>query len=428
VNGRIRAYTYFPLSTVIIVPGAGVWSEDLTDTLRTFPNTMTDHLPAGTFRFAARCLDDAGAESPVDAGQFRRGVSQVVVNWDPETWMTELFNWSYKKPVHTQINFTDNLPDTVPYKSWTYFRYYSHDDARDGKVCFPGEADECINFQIKVVRESAHAGSGEDSGWLPRQGVHDSELGTTADSNTVNMASYEYDLLASGVDENGTRDGTPATVHLVGNFAPTMDTFLLDDHLGNPVNTAVIDTLVWDFYKGIGWPYDAESDTVQADGVYYKYFGFNMSATGHDDIRDPAGSAVGTWSYNTYTDFNSLDDPGTSHRIGRTGVWFEGDVGNEMFEETKFRFRYNEADGDDLFADLSAYPFLNQVITLVVYGRDTKNVETAFDQFVFWNQVPPGASAGNGISTKNLINSFNPVESGRWTEPRIVQFYLRFTR
>ena len=73
VNGRVRGYQYFPLSTAIIIPGAGLWYDDVTDTLRSFPNTVADHLPAGSFRFAAKCVDDAGAESQVDASNFGAG-------------------------------------------------------------------------------------------------------------------------------------------------------------------------------------------------------------------------------------------------------------------------------------------------------------------------------------------------------------------
>lgn len=428
VNGLVRGYQYFPLSTVIVVPGSGIWGEDLGDTLRNFPNTVADHLPAGTFRFAAKCVDDAGAESQVDAGFFRSGVAQVVVNFDPNTWITQVKRSTFydDSTVVRTINFTDNKADTVPYRSWISIYYYSHDDRRDTKLCSLADPDECINYNVRVVRKSERLGQGEDSNWLPRSGDHDSDANSTADSNSVNIASFEYDLMASAKDENGTRDGTPATVHIIGNYDPTLDTFAMEDHLGNPVNTAAIDTVEWNFYKGIGWPYTSLSDTVQSDSVRFKEFGFRMIATGHDDKRDPKGSAVKTWRYGTFTDFQSLSDPGTSQIIGRSGVaWFPGDVDNHVNELAKVKLRYNDRNGDDLFADPPAY--VNQVVTVVFLGRDTQLLEPDFSQYVYWNLVPPGAKAG-GTSSKNLINSFNAETSGRWTAPKVVSFYLRLTR
>jgi len=50
------------------------------------------------------------------------------------------------------------------------------------------------------------------------------------------------------------------------------------DHFDTAVNTAVVDTLTWHFYKGIGWPYDDIRDTLQTDLVYFKEFGFKVRA------------------------------------------------------------------------------------------------------------------------------------------------------
>jgi hypothetical protein len=236
VNGHVRGYNYFPLSTIIVIPGAGIWGSDVTDTLRNFPNTVADHLPAGSFRFAAKCVDDAGAESQVDASQFRNGVAEVVVNFDPNTWLTQAKRTTFyaDSTVVRPINFTDNKPDTVPYKSWVTFYYYGHDDKRDTKLCSLADPDECLNFQVKVIRQSARLNNGEDSGWLPRSGVHDSDENSTADSNSVNIASFEYDLEPATIDENGSRDGTPPALHIIGNYDPTLDTFALKDHFDVP--------------------------------------------------------------------------------------------------------------------------------------------------------------------------------------------------
>ena len=204
---------------------------------------MADPIPAGTFRFAAKTIDDAGAQSQVDGGQFREGVSQIVVNFDPDTWLTEATYSAFfdDKPdtLNVPINFTDNVPDTVPERAWVTFHYYSHDDNRDIRLCSTADPDECIDFRVRVVRKSARFGSSgagsEDSRPLPvSPAVHDSDANTTADSNSVNISTFEYDLFASGVDENGTQDGTPAGLHVIGNYDPTMDTFSLEDQPGQP--------------------------------------------------------------------------------------------------------------------------------------------------------------------------------------------------
>lgn len=432
-NGRVRGYQFFPLSTEIIVPGAGLWYDNLADTTRNFANTVEDPIPNGTFRFAAKCIDDAGAESQIDAGAFRSGVSQIVVNFDPNTWMTRVKRTTFyaDSVVVRDINFTDNKADTVPYKSWITIFYYAHDDRRDTRLCSVADPDECIDFNVKVVRVDARSpNTGEDSGLLPRSGVHDSDANSTADSNSVNIGSFEYDVKAVAVDENGTRDGTPASVHVIGNYDPTLDTYAMQDHFGAPMNTTTVDTLVWNFYKGIGWPYDAPSDTVQTDDRYFKEFGFHIIASGHDDRRDPQGSAVKAWRYGAFTGFQSLDNPGTPVQIGRAGAaWFSGDAPNHVDELAKIKVRYDDPQGDDVFADPVNFGlgFVNQVITIVFYGRDTTLLEPSFDQYVFWNFVPTGEKAGT-LSSKNLINSVNASESGRWTQPKVVSFYLRFTR
>lgn len=433
VNGQVRGYQFNPLSTEIVLPGSGVWTDDLSDTLRSFPNTVDNPLPAGSFRFSAKCIDDAGAESPIDGGKFRQGVSQVVVNFDPDTWMTRVTNKAFyktKPPVLTEINFTDNKPDTVPYKSWVTIYYYGHDDKRDTRLCSVADPDECINFNLRVIRQSERLGASgyENSLWLPRNAYHDSDANSTADSNSVNMGSFEYDVQAGAVDENGSQDGTPASVHIIGNFDPVMDTFAMKDQFDQTtISPAVIDTLDWNFYKGIGWPYSARGDTLQDDGVYYKWFGFNLHATGHDDKRDIEGSGIKTWRYRMFLNYVDMDHPGTEITgIGRAGIsWFPGDALNTVDELAKVKLRYNLADGSDLFANLP--PYMNKVVTLIFWGRDTRIAEPSFEEIIRLTKVPPGEKAGT-VNEAFTINYISAEESGRWTQPRIVQFYLRFTK
>lgn len=444
-NGDLNAYLFFPLSSTILLPGAGEWI-DITDdadgngkpdgvlpsdTLQNFPNTQgPDAFPAGTFRFAAKCIDDAGAESQIDAGQFRRGVSQVVVNFDPDTRITEVKNTYFKnrQPIIETIDFADARADTVPFGSWLYYRYFAFDDRRDTWACSPTDADKCIDFQIRFVRNSARvAGAYEDSNWLPRSGRHDSDANSATDSNTVNIGSLEYDFFAGGIDENGSRDGTPPTFHIVGNFDPTMDTYGVRDHFNNALNVSTVDTLTWNFYKGVGWPYNAKSDTFEAaSGKYYKRFGWTVNAAGHDHVKDPDGSAIKSWRYFVYTNYDAGSGTGDFWALGRAGEsWFPGTANNVMSDHFELLIKYDNPTGDDLFADLPGY--FNQTITMVLYGRDTRVGQGDFSQYAFWNEVQPDMPASS-VTKKNLINAFNTESIGRWTPKRIVTFYLKFER
>lgn len=432
-NGLVRGYQFFPLSSNIVLPGANTWTQDVSDTLRSFPNAGVDALPAGIFRFAAKCIDDANAESQVDAGQFRRGVCQVVVNFDPDTRINKVTSRVFRNGIAlppADINFTDGVPDTVPFNSWVSYEYNAWDDARDVKVYSPTDPDLGIDFQVKYVRNSDRvAGAFEDSGWLPRNGTHDSDANSATDSNSVNIGSLEYEWYARAVDENGAGDGTPPFFRIIGNFDPTLDSSALVDHFGDVMNVATIDTLTWNFYKGVGWPYNSESDTTTGSGAtpYFKRFAWTLSATGHDDPRDPPPNAVRAWRYFVYTNYNPSTNSGTFHGLGRAGnSWFPGTADNVMSDRFELTIRYGDPQGDDVFANLP--PYFNNLVTIVLYGRDLGADAGDFPQNVYWNDVPAGAAAGSGVSTKNLINSFNTGSLGRWTPRKVIQFYLKFER
>jgi hypothetical protein len=271
-------------------------------------------------------------------------------------------------------------------------------------------------------------GAREDSGWLPRNGVHDSDANSATDSNTVNIGSLEYEWYARGIDENGTPDGTPPFFRIVGNYDPTIDITFMADHFGKPLNVAVVDTMTWNFYKGIGWPYNAETDTFTTGiNKYVKKWGWTISALGHDDPRDPPGSAVQSWRYYVYTNYNPATNTGTFWGLGRAGnSWFPGPVPNTLNDTFELTVRYDNGNGDDLFANQPGY--FNNTVTIVLYGRDTRSITGDFAQRVFWDEVPAGQPAGTGVSKNNLVNQFPTGELGRWTPRKVIQFYLKFTR
>lgn len=430
-NGTLRGYKYFPLSATIIVPGQDIWTEDLSDTLRTFPNTGAELLPAGVFKFAAQCIDDANAESPVDAGQLKEGVAQVVVNFDPDTWITDVVNTYFRNSsaIVEGVNFTDAIADTVPLNSWVYYQYNSLDDTRDGWLCSLTDADKCIDFQIKYQIASARTNYTEDSGWLPRNGRHDSDANAATDSNSVSIGSLEYDWFVRGIDENAAADGTPPSFHVVGNFDPVLDGVAMADHFGNPINLAAVDTLRWDFFKPVGWP---NADTLAAEGTgyaYEKHFAWTITATGHDHPKDPPTSSVQSWRYFAFTNYTpgAGQDPGsgTPWTFGRSGAsWFPSSALNAMSDRFELVVRYNDPSGADLIPRLPAY--FNKAISMALYGRDTRPTGGGeYSQFVFWDAVPPNQAAGSGVSVEFTINTFASAPLGRWTPKRVWSFFLK---
>ena len=209
----------------------------------------------------------------------------------------------------------------------------------------------------------------------------------------------------------------------------------MSDAFGNALNIAVIDTMTWNFYKGIGWPYTSESDTFDVTTrKYVKRWGWNISASGHDDNRDYVAlknaSTVKAWRYYVYTNYNPSTDTGKFWPLGRAGnSWFPGIIAGKtgfMTDTFTLTVRYDDADGADLFANQPEY--FNNLISVVLYGRDTAVGQGDFPQYVFWDEVPTGQSAGSGVSKKNLINSFSTGSLGRWTPRKVIQFYLKFER
>ncbi len=426
-NGQLRGYQYFPLSTTILIPGQNTWTEDLSDTLRIFPNSGADALPAGVFKFAAQCIDDAGAESQVDAGQFTRGVAQVVVNFDPDTWITYVSNTYIKSStqITTVVNFTDALPDTVPFKSWTYYQYSSNDDPRDIWNCSLTDPDKCIDFQVKYKIVTG-TGSTEDSGWLPRNGKHDSDANAATDSNSVSIGSLDYEWFVRGIDENGTVDGTPPSFKLVGNFQPKVDAVSMQNYTGQVLNLAVVDTMTWDFDA------PADYDSNVAGYNFEKRWWWNITANGHDHPKDPDNSSVLSWRYYVFTDYTpgagNSTGTGTQYPLARSGdSWFASVSFNAMADRFELLVRYNDRNGDDLFGRLPAY--FDDVITIVLYGRDTRPTGGGdFLQKVFWDAVPPNLPAGSGTSTPNVINTFAVSPNGRESAKKVWSFYLKFVR
>lgn len=445
-SGSIAGYRFYPLSSGIVIEGQDEWTADLSDTLRVFSNVGDETIPASRhdqpFALAAQCKDDSGRVSAIDEATGDPGVARVIVNFDPDTRIEAASNQYTVGGIQysRQIDFTDGIPDTVPYKSWVTLFYTGWDDPRDGVLCSPTDLDECIDYQVRFVMER-HTEEGDfnaDSNWLPRGDVHDTNPTGVEDSNSVRIGTYEYDIYVQTVDENGRGDGgrikeKAASIPIVGNYDPVFDSLAVEDHFGRRLDLSVVDTLTWNFWKGEGWPYTCWCDTVDLGTPscpdhpcppgsgsldFFKTFSFRVKGWGHDNPRDPDGSGVKAWRYEV---FNSAGQPLNIGSGG--GIWITAETLNEFEELIRVRFQYpgpfsplGDPMGDSVFANLPSW--FDDDLTFVIRGRDTASSldEPRFEQLVFLNglMVPAG--------------SFNASNNGRLTEEKTFTFHLRLVR
>jgi hypothetical protein len=440
-NGQIIAYKYYPLTAGVTIPGQDVWYEDITDTTRTFLNQGQEMLPSGVFRLAAQCRDEILAESPVDAGTRERGVCQVVVNFDPDTRINNVYSsYTIDSGVYQrEINFRDDVPDTVSYDSWLRIDYQGWDDPRDSRMCPPTDPNDCMGFQVAYYKESQRvAGATEFSLWQPRTGIHDTDPFSAADSNTFSIGSLEYELFARAVDEHGRPDGTPPSVDIIGNFDPVMDSLVVEDHLGNQIDLSITDEMTWNFWKGEGWPYQCECDTVakpqnfcdfdvscggrefpDSDDSFdfYKSWHVRIRARGHDHPMDPPGSGVKAWQYLVQ------NSQGQFIALGKSLAGFFDGAEINVLDDRSIRWVVyypgpftTDPDpyGDTVFDNLPSW--LDDDLTFFVIGRDTRKLEGEYTQSIFIN------------GQKSIINVFPASSLGRWTEERVFTFRIRLVR
>jgi len=313
------------------------------------------------------------------------------------------------------VNFQDGIPDTLSYRSWLRIDYSGWDDARDSTLCAPPQInpDRCIDFQLRYNRVSiANRGSFAQSAWLPRSSSHDTDTLSASDSNTVNIGTVEYDFFVRAIDENGSVDGTPATVAVIGNFDPTLDSALVVNYDGNVVNPSVPDTVTWNWWA----PADSGFDLSDLSNPRrFKTFSWSVRAGGHDHPWEPDGSGVKAWRYRVFTDYGTANQ--TEWPLARAGAtWVAGLAINQLDDKFELKFLYPLSDikGDAVFTALPEY--IDKNMTVLVQGRDTAVDEPAFDQYVYVN--------GN----RQLENSYPTERFGRVTAEARLPFYFQMIR
>ncbi|MDD3642832.1 MAG: hypothetical protein PHQ19_05145 [Candidatus Krumholzibacteria bacterium] len=273
------------------------------------PNRGVEALPEGDFYLRVIARDEAGALSRADLGSGE-WVCQVVINHDPDTRILFGENYSVDMagvPRDEMIDFDDGLIDTLPYNSRLRMHYIGWDDSKDSLQYTNPPLP--MRFQFKFERWGYGLSGGVNSykpAWMPEAKAEDTNCNSEEDSTTMRVGSYEYLFLAKAFDEQYRYDHTPDTVRFFGNFRPTIDNVAIawDSIPYSPTyefRKADSDTL----YIGIDKAMTYRGDTCTAYSVQYDpatrvfslFYRFFIVAGGHDDRRDPPGSAVRGWLF-----------------------------------------------------------------------------------------------------------------------------------
>jgi hypothetical protein len=274
------------------------------------PNRGVDALPEGDFYLRVIARDEAGALSRADL-TTGEGVCQVVINHDPDTEILfgENFFTDGAGLQHDEtINFDDGFADTLPYNSRLRMHYVGWDDSRDSLEYTNPPLP--MRFQFKYERWGYGLSGGISSykpSWMPEAKAEDTNCNSDEDSTTMRVGSYEYLFLAKSFDEQYRYDHTPDTVRFFGNYKPTIETVAVawDSIPYSPtyeLRKMDADTL----YIGLV-PAGASGrgDTCTAFSIQYDpvaqifslFYRFFIVAGGHDDRRDPPGSAIRGWLF-----------------------------------------------------------------------------------------------------------------------------------
>ena len=279
--------------------------------------------PSGVFNFKLIARDEAGALSKSDP-VTGEGICKVVINHDPDTRVID--GQCFYTPAETgvreniRVDFSDGIPDTLPYNSILRLDYLGWDDKRDLPT-LEYDPPLPIKFQFRYLRwyyneEGAQSGR-KLSSWYPFTGPEDTNPGADLDdptrdqdSTSIRVGSYNYNFLVRSFDEQNRADGTPDTVSFVGNFLPIVDSLSLaykdfSSHLIQLKSDTV--------YLGWKWLHFYNPDTVMSDmiglddtvvvagdSMIVRYYKLILQAWGHDDRRDPPGSGIRTWRFNIY--------------------------------------------------------------------------------------------------------------------------------
>ncbi|HSG28613.1 MAG TPA: hypothetical protein VLA34_09050, partial [Candidatus Krumholzibacterium sp.] len=326
-------------------PGEDRWLIPPPDTVSVaIQNDAESYLPSGDFYFKVIARDEAGARSRSDV-LTGEGVCRIVVNYDPDTRITYGDNYFRMQSGDTAIrtiNFSDGVPDTLPYKSRLKMHYLGWDDPRDRDHLQYTDPALPIRFQSMFGRIGTALNGGISSyktPWYPTARAEDTNCYADEDSVTMRIGSYEYFFAARAFDEQYRADGTPDTVRFFGSYKPTVDEVRIgiDGNLFTPELDFVpltSDTL----FVNIATPLISMGDTLNAfqrtpndeAGTFECFFKYYLYCTGHDDMREPPGSGIRSWMF-------SIDNEVSDYYYRNEDEWISDQPTNLLIQECVFR-------------------------------------------------------------------------------------------
>jgi hypothetical protein len=263
----------------------------------------------GDFYFKVIARDEAGALSYSDIVSGI-GVCQIVINHDPDTRILRGENFFYTRsdPGTEQkvtIDFTDGIPDTMPYNSRLTMHYIGWDDPKD--ILEFTNPPLPIRFQYQYKRWSGSANF--TSLWFPER-AEDTNPFADEDSVTMRVGTYNYWFRTRAYDEQYRGDGTPDTVYFTSNYPPKIDSLKIGFDQVPATPSIEFEEIVDDtLYVGVDGPvsprpgictaYNLEPrfDDLGALVGYYFYYKIIIRGWGQDDRRDPPGSGIKSWKF-----------------------------------------------------------------------------------------------------------------------------------
>jgi len=303
-------------------------------------NTGSERLPDGPFYFKGIARDEAGAISTSNT-ITGEGICIVVVNHDPDSEIKKGICYytpqSTGQPDSMMIDFSDGIPDSLPFKSRFWFEYQGWDDKKDVDSGLEFDPPVPIRFQFSYRREKSGGGSLYKSSWLPLAGPEDtnpcSDLDSEnrdVDSTTMLVGSFDYQFYVRSFDEQYRADGTPDTIYFYGNFPPTIESLEVGriDQYTQQFVPSSNDTIYLQWLGDVVHPEGIKAYNQTQDYsalTVTKYYQIYMKAVGHDDPRDPPGSGVKGWLY-------TVEDPDYNYPYRKEGEWIFDMPVNELLQ------------------------------------------------------------------------------------------------
>ncbi len=300
---------------------AGILVSDSASVLNTRKNPLDD----GDFYFGGVARDQAGAQSEVNVNSGD-GLCHIVLNFDPDTeilYGDSYFTNEYGNSDSFIVDFSDAFPDTLPLNSVLRINYTGWDDKRDLLEFTNPPLPIRFKYRLvfKGVSEINNMTAVFGTPFLPMMIQAENNNPGEVDSVSMSIGSFEYTFLVRSYDEQYRYDHTPDEVTFYGNFKPTVETFEVgvmeyDFFSGGNVFHPLGDTLKFadptDLSNRGVYPYlvlvngdeirpCAITEGAATVGLFYP---IALKATGHDDRRDPIGSAIKAWFYWMDSDYN----------------------------------------------------------------------------------------------------------------------------